>query len=128
MSDGLAKVFIACGAIAAAIGGMGTTLVVVGGPAAGQLVAYAIPVSFLALAYGIGGKRSRICAVIALVAFAWMRINFYRVAAQIQEQRGDHTMTGFWISVSLFILLYALGVVGTFIWNARHPTPSRRPV
>ena len=61
MSDGIVKAFIVCGCIAAGLNGVVTALVVAGGPAAGQAVAYAVPALYLALAYGIA-KRSRICA------------------------------------------------------------------
>jgi hypothetical protein len=126
MSDGMAKAFIVCGWVAAGLNGVVTALVVAGGPAAGQAVAYAIPALYLALAYGIA-KRSRICAVVAMVTFVGMRIEWYRVAAQIEQQRGNHTLLGFWISVSFFTVLYLLGVIGTFTWHSRHPAAAHQP-
>ena len=124
MNEGMAKAFIICGCIAAALNGVVTALIVAGSPAAGQAVAYAIPALYLALAYGIA-KRSRICATIAMITFVGMRIEWYRVAAQIEQQRGDHTLLGFWISVSLFSVLYLLGVIGTFAWHSQHPRAVR---
>src|SRR5690348_14786315 len=101
MNEGMAKAFIVCGCIAAALNGVVTALVVAGSSAAGQAVAYAIPALYIALAYGIA-KHSRICAVIAMITFVGMRVEWYRVAAQIEQQRGNHTLLGFWISVSFF--------------------------
>jgi len=118
MSDGIAKAFIACGWVAAGIGGVVTALVVAGGPAAGQLVAYGIPAIFLALAYGIA-KRSRVCAVAALVIFVAMRVEWYRVAVQVEQRRGGAVLMGFWVTAIVFTLLYALGVIGTFAWHSR---------
>jgi len=126
MSDGTVKAFIACGCIAAGLNGVVTALVAAGGPAAGQAVAYAVPALYLALAYGIA-KRSRICAAIAMITFVAMRVEWYRVAAQLEQQRGDHTLLGFWISVSFFSALYLLGVIGTFAWHSRHPAAARQP-
>jgi hypothetical protein len=127
MSDGMIKVFIACGWIAAGLGGVITTLVVTGGPAGGQLVAYAIPAIFLALAYGIY-RRSRFCAVVGLVTFGAMRIEWYEVAAHVEQVRGDHTMVGFWASASTFTVMYALAVIGTFSWHARQSGAASKPL
>ena len=126
MSDGMVKAFIACGWVAAGIGGVVTALIVAGGPAAGQLVAYGIPAIFLALAYGIA-KRSRLCAVAAMVTFVAMRLEWYRVAVLVEHQRGGSVLTGFWITATIFTVLYVLGVIGTFAWHARHLTEARQP-
>ena len=125
MNEGMAKAFIVCGCIAAALNGVVTALVVAGSSAAGQAVAYAIPALYIALAYGIA-KHSRICAVIAMITFVGMRVEWYRVAAQIEQQRGNHTLLGFWISVSFFSVFYLLGVIGTFSWHSQHDGTMRQ--
>ncbi|MBF6561186.1 MAG: hypothetical protein IVW56_12925 [Candidatus Binataceae bacterium] len=120
MNPTMAKAFIACGALAAGLGGAITAIVVVNSVVGGQLIAYAIPAIFMALAYGIY-RKSRLCALIAFLTFAVMRIRFYGIAVMMQNTRGGAVMRGFWISVAVFGLLYLLGVIGTIAWHLRHP-------
>ena len=120
MNPSMAKAFIACGALAAGLGGAVTAIVVVDSVVGGQLIAYAIPAIFIALAYGIY-RKSRVCALIAFVTFAVMRFRFYHLAVLMQNAHGGAVMRGFWISVAVFGLLYLLGVIGTIAWHMRAP-------
>ena len=118
MNETLIRIFVACGWAAAGVSGFGTAIVVAGGPAAGQTVAYATPALFIALAFGIY-RNSRVCALAALIIFVAMRFEFYRVAQAVQQSHGGSVTLGFWISVIVFGLLYLLGAIGTFLWHAR---------
>ncbi len=118
MNQTLSRILVACGWLAAGVSGFGTAIVVAGSPAAGQAVAYLTPAIFIALAFGIY-RNSRLCALAALIIFAAMRFEFYRVAVGLQQKQGGDVTLGFWISVIVFGLLYLLGVIGTFAWRAR---------
>ncbi len=118
MNETLSRILVACGWAAAGVSGFGTAIVVVGGPAGGQAVAYVTPALFIAFAFGIY-RNSRLCALAALIIFAAMRFDFYRVAVGLQRSQGGAVTLGFWISAILFGTLYLLGVIGTFAWHAR---------
>ena len=118
MNETLIRIFVACGWADAGVSGFGTAIVVAGGPAAGQAMAYATPALFIALAFGIYRNR-RVCALAALIIFTAMRLEFYHVAVGLQQSQGGAVTLGFWISVIVFGLLYLLGAIGAFLWHAR---------
>jgi hypothetical protein len=123
----MAKAFIACGAIAAGLSGAGTAILLVSSRAGDQLINYAIPALFIALAYGIY-RKSRASALIAFLSFVGLRFQFYRVAMTVRHaQGGENAMTGFWTSAIAFSLLYLLGVIGTFAWHAAHAENESAP-
>jgi hypothetical protein len=126
MSDGVIKAFIVCGWVAAGIACIGNLLVATrtGGLNLPNLI---LTVVFFGITYGIY-LRSRAAAVAMLLIFSAMRVRFYGMAASLAPTHGGTAfMTSFWISTSVFMTCFLLAVIGTFIWNARHPVPSRRP-
>ena len=126
MSDGLTKVFIACGWIATGIACIGNLLVATrtGGLNFPNLI---ITLGFFGIAYAIY-RRSRVAALTMLVIFAVMRIRFYGLAASLAPTHGGTAfMTSFWISTAVFMTALLLGVIGTFAWHARHPDTLRPP-
>ncbi len=128
MNDTLIRILVACGWAAAGVSGFGTALFVAGSPVAGgQAAAYATPALFIALAFGIY-RNSRLCALAALIIFAAMRFEFYRIAQAVQQSQGGAVTVGFWISALAFGGLYLLGAIGTFAWHARHPEAMNPPL
>jgi hypothetical protein len=126
MSDGIVKAFIACGWIAAGIASVVNLLVATrtGGLNFPNLI---ITLAFFGIAYGIF-KRSRIAAFAMFVIFAITRFLFYGFAKQLAPQHGGSAfMTSFWISTSIFMTAFLLGVIGTFVWHARHPAVTGQP-
>ena len=126
MSDGMVKAFIACGWIATGIACLGNLLVATrtGGLNFPNLI---VTLAFFGVAYGIY-RRSRAAALAMLIVFAMMRIRFYGLAAQLAPTHGGTAfMTSFWISTSIFMTAFTLGVIGTFVWHARHPAVARQP-
>jgi hypothetical protein len=118
ISEKTARRFITCGWVAALIGALGAGYIgIVGSNPMNFLVAGV----FLAMSYGIY-HASRVCAVITLVFYVLQRLGMHQVAVRIQQARGGGILVGFWISVTLFTVLYALGVIGTFAWHARRAT------
>jgi len=62
------------------------------------------------------------CAAIALAIFIILRIRLYEVAVAVEQHAGNgQVILGFWISAIVFTQLYVLGLIGTLLWNARHP-------
>jgi hypothetical protein len=123
MSDGLIKVFIACGWVAAGIASLINLLVATrtGGLNFPNLI---ITLVCLGIAYGIF-RRSRMAALAMFIIFAMTRVLFYRLATQLAPQHGGSAfMTSFWISTSVFMLAFLLAVIGTFAWHARHPVSA----
>jgi hypothetical protein len=117
MSEGKISFMIGCGWVAASIGALAGALYNPGG----QRISYLIALIFFLLAAGIF-MRIDWCAVIALITFIGLRIQFYEVAVAMQQHAGNgQVIVGFWISAILFTQLYVLGVIGTLLWNARHP-------
>jgi hypothetical protein len=117
MSERKISFMIGCGWAAAGIGAIAGALVNPGG----SRLSYLIAGIFFILAVGIF-MRIDWCAVIALVVFIALRIQFYEVAVALQQRAGNgQVVVGFWISAIVFTQLYALGVIGTLLWNARHP-------
>jgi hypothetical protein len=116
MSEGKISFMIGCGWAAAGIGALAGALY-----GHGSHLAYTIALAFFVLAIGIF-LRIDWCAVIALVVFVGLRIQFYEVAVAMQQRAGNgQVIIGFWISVILFTQLYVLGVIGTLLHNRRHP-------
>jgi len=123
MSDGLIKVFIACGWIAAGIASVINLLVATrtGGLNFPNLI---ITLACLGIAYGIY-RRSRAAALAMFIIFAITRVLFYRFAQQLAPQHGGAAfMTSFWVSTSIFMFAFLLAVVGTFAWHARQSTST----
>lgn len=117
MSDGKISFMIGCGWVAAGIGAIAGALYNPGG----SKLSYLIAALFLILAAGIFARIDW-CAVLALVIFVALRIQFYEVAVAIQQHAGNgQVILGFWLSAIIFTQLYVLAVIGTLLWNARHP-------
>jgi hypothetical protein len=117
MSESKIGFMIGCGWVAAGIG------VIVGAlynPGGGTL-SYLIAAIFFVLAAGIF-MRIDWCAAIALAIFIVLRIRLFEVAVAVQQHAGNgQVILGFWISAIVFTQLYVLGLIGTLLWNARHP-------
>jgi uncharacterized membrane protein len=125
MSDGLIKVFIGCGWVAAGIASLVNLLVATrtGGLNFPNLI---ITIACLGIAYGIF-RRSRMAALAMFIVFAITRVLFYRLAMQLAPQHGGTAfITSFWISTSVFMFAFLLAVIGTFAWHTQHPTPGRK--
>jgi hypothetical protein len=125
MGDGMVKVFIAFGWIAAGIASVGNLLVATrtGGLNFPNLI---LTLVFLGIAYGIY-RRSRAAAIAMLIIFATMRVRFYGLAERLAPTHGGASfMTSFWVSTSIFMSAYLLAVIGTFAWHARHAATARK--
>ena len=109
----MAERMVACGWIAAAIAGFATLIFSLAesfGLNHYNLVDAAI---LLALAYGVY-RRSRTCAVLALA---------YHILNRVMLYAGTRDVPPITMVITLvFAALYVLGVIGTFVHNAR-----RRP-
>jgi hypothetical protein len=117
MSDGKISFMIGCGWFAAGIGAIAGAVYNPGG----ATLSYLVAAIFFILAAGIFARIDW-CAIIALVIFIALRIQFYEVAVAIQQHAGNgQVILGFWLSAIIFTQLYILGVIGTLLWNARHP-------
>jgi hypothetical protein len=115
MSDSKISFMIGCGWTAAGIGALAGALFNPGG----QRISYLIALAFFLLAIGIY-LRIDWCAVIALITFLVLRIQFYEVAVALQQRAGNgQVIIGFWVSAIFFTQLYVLGVIGTLLWNRR---------
>ena len=126
MSDRVIKVFIILGAVATGIACVSNLLVAgrTGGLNFPNLI---LTFLYMGLAYGIF-RRSRIAALTMLIIYASMRVRFYGVAVQLAPSHGGASfMEGFWISTSIFLALFLLGVIGTFVWHARRSAAARQP-
>jgi hypothetical protein len=124
MSDGMIKVFIACGWIAAGLACTGNLLVATrtGGLNLPNLI---VTVVLFGIAYGIY-RRNRAAALAMLIIFALMRVRFYGLAESLAPSHGGSTfMTSFWVSTSIFAAAYLLAVIGTFAWHARQSATAR---
>ncbi|HTT77259.1 MAG TPA: hypothetical protein VMF50_14930 [Candidatus Binataceae bacterium] len=117
MSDTKISFMVGCGWFAAGVGAIAGAMINPGGNA----LSYFISAIFFLLAIGIF-MRIDWCAVIALVIFIGLRIQFYEVAVAIQQRAGNgRVVLGFWLSAIIFTQLYVLGVIGTLLWNRRRP-------
>lgn len=117
MSEGKIGFMIGCGWVAAGIGAIAGALY---NPGGGTL-SYLIAAVFFILAAGIF-MRIDWSAAIALVIFITLRIRLFEVAVAVQQHAGNgQVILGFWISAIIFTQLYVLGLIGTLLWNARHP-------
>jgi hypothetical protein len=117
MSDRKISFMIGCGWLAAGIGAIAGALVNPGG----GTVSYLIAAVFFILAVGIYARIDW-CALVALVVFVGLRIQFYEVAVALQQRAGNGSVIlGFWLSAIIFTQLYVLAVLGTLLWNGRHP-------
>lgn len=124
MSEGLIKVFIACGWIAAGLASIGNLLVATrtGGLNFPNLI---LTVMLFGITYGIY-QRSRAAAVAMLIIFAAMRVRFYELAERLAPTHGGTAfMTSFWVSTIVFMLAYLMAVIGTFAWHARQSVPAQ---
>lgn len=65
----------------------------------------------LALAYGIF-RKSRICAILALLYYVVNQI------ARVELLHGGIPLGGLLLGVAIFVILYGLSIVGTFVWHA----------
>jgi hypothetical protein len=62
------------------------------------------------------------CAVAALLTFIALRFYLFETAIASQQRAGNGAVIlSFWISAILFAQLYVLSVIGTMLWDARHP-------
>jgi hypothetical protein len=125
MSDGVVRVFIAFGWVAAGIASVGNLLVATrtGGLNFPNLI---LTLVFLGIAYGIYW-RSRIAAVAMLIVFTTMRVRFYGLAERLAPTHGGAAfMTSFWVSTSIFMSAYLLAVIGTFAWHSRQAATARK--
>ena len=142
MSDGMIKVFIACGWVAAGINFLGNLLVAtrVGGlsqpvlrlidPRTGEefvrLTQGELTVALLGIAYGIY-RRSRIAALAMLIIFAMTRVDSYGVAERLAPTHGGASfVASFWVSTVIFMCAFILAVIGTFAWHARQTARARK--
>jgi hypothetical protein len=125
MSDGMIKVFIACGWVAAGIACLGNLLVATstGGFNFPNLI---ITLVLLSIAYGIY-RRSREAAAVMLIVFAMMRVRFYEIAERLAPTHGGAAfMTSFWVSTFIFMSAFLLAVIGTFAWQSRQTARARK--
>jgi hypothetical protein len=141
MSEGVIKVFIACGWIAAGLNGVGNLLVAtrVGGfsqpilrlidPRTREEIVHLtqgeLTIAFFVIAYGIY-RRSRIAALAILVIFVMTRAYSYGIAERLAPSHGGASfMASFWISTSFFVSVFVLAVIGTFAWHARQSAAAQ---
>ena len=125
MSEGMTKVFIACGWVAAAIACVGNLLVATrtGGLNLPNLL---ITLLFSGIAFGIY-RRSRAAALAMFIIFAAMRVRFYGLAESLAPTHGGASfMTSFWVSTAIFMSAFMLAVIGTFAWHARQTVAIRK--
>ena len=125
MSDGMIKVFIACGWVAAGIACLGNLLVATstGGFNFPNLI---ITLVLLSIAYGIY-RRSRVAALAMLIIFAMTRMDSYEVAERLAPTHGGASfITSFWVSTFVFMSAFLLAVIGTFAWHARQTAKARK--
>ncbi|MGH8013572.1 MAG: hypothetical protein ACREQ4_13835 [Candidatus Binataceae bacterium] len=113
MNRTTAQWLVACGWIAALISALLTIYIVSLGESPLALIEAVI---LLAFGYGIY-RKSRVCAVVALVYFIIEKLLWYRfLLARVPTH--SPVLTQFWVPAIFFIVLYALGVAGTFYWHA----------
>jgi hypothetical protein len=112
IDDTMAERMVACGWIAAAIAGLATLILSL--TSSFGLTHYNLVDAALlfGLAYGIY-RRSRICAVVALV---------YHILNRLMIFYGHDVPPIAIVLTLMFAALYVLGVIGTFVHHAR-----RRP-
>ena len=125
MSDGMVKVLIACGWIAAGIACLGNLLVATrtGGLNFPNLI---LTLAISGITYGIY-CRSRVAATAMFIIFAAMRVRFYGLAMSLAPTHGGASfMTSFWVSTIIFMTAFLLGVIGTFTWHARQSATVRK--
>lgn len=118
MREGMIKLLIACGWVAAGIASAGNLLVATrtGGLNFPNLI---ITLALFAITYGIY-RRSRAAAIAMLIIFGAMRVRFYGLAERLAPTHGGSSfMASFWISTALFMSAFVLGVIGTCAWHAR---------
>jgi hypothetical protein len=119
-----ARLLVMCGVAAAALGGLSAVYLSF---MAGTFAGLPVAALSLGLAYGIY-RQSRACAVLATILYLLERLGMYAEASAIQQVRGGSVVTGFWISVTLFTTLYALGIAGTFSSQAGASKPTRSAI
>ncbi|MGH7984954.1 MAG: hypothetical protein ACREQX_01510 [Candidatus Binataceae bacterium] len=117
MNRTTAQWLVACGWIAALISALVTIYIVRLGESPLALIEAVI---LLALGYGIY-RKSRLCAIVALVYFIIEKLIWYRfLAANVPAHSA--VLTQFWVPAIFFTVLYALGVAGTFYWHLADKT------
>lgn len=120
MSDSKISFMIGCGWFAAGINAFFSLWFALQQPG-GQGLSYRIGAVFLLLAVGIF-LRIDWCALIALVLFLGFRFFLFETVILSQQRAGNGSVIlSFWISAIMFAQLYVLSLVGTLLWNARHP-------
>jgi hypothetical protein len=114
MDDRMAQRMVACGWIAAATAGSSTLLFALTSTYGFNHYNVIDAALLFAMAYGIS-RRSRICAVLALAYHVLNR------AIVFQSREVPPIAMVFTL---LFAALYVMGVIGTFVYNARRPAPA----
>jgi len=120
MSDGKISFMIMCGWVGALINAIASAVFAFNHPG-GQAMSYVVAVIFFCLAAGIF-MRIDWCAVAAFLTFIALRFYLFEIHIASQQQAGNGAVIlSFWISAILFVQLYVLSMIGTMLWNARHP-------
>ena len=114
IDDRMAQRMVACGWVAAATAGSSTLLFAVNSTYGFNHYNLIDAALLFALAYGIS-RRSRICAVLALAYHVLNR-------AFIFESREISPIA--MVFTLLFAALYVMGIIGTFVYHARRPSPA----
>jgi hypothetical protein len=127
MRDGLIKVFIACGWVAAGIASVVNLLVATrtGGLNFPNLL---VTLGFFGIAYGIY-RCSRLAALSILIIFVVMKVRFYYgdVLRLAPTHGGASFIISYWVSTAIFTSAFLLAVIGTFAWHRRHSLSMREP-
>jgi hypothetical protein len=110
--------FITIGWITAAISGLLTAFLAWKSAASLGPANFVDAALLLGLAYGIF-RKSRVCAILALIYY------LINQAARVRLLHGAIAPGDLLIGATIFISLYAIGIIGTFAWHRREL--QRRP-